>query len=98
MLHLVGKGDVQLQLPPGCLTIPLRKAPSGHLVMVIDEYDKVSEQKEGVAEASLQLHADASTSASSPAETTAPRMEGNARTTTAPYEPGGAVAPRNFSV
>ena len=56
VLHLVGKGDVQIQLPPGNISTPLRKAPSGHMAMAIDENDKVTEQKGGVAEASLQLH------------------------------------------
>ena len=98
MLHLVGKGDAQLQLPPGSLSIPLRKAPSGHLVMVIDEYDKVSEQKGCVAEASLQLHTESSTSASSSTGPTVPRAEEKVRTVTAPPESGSAVAPRNFSV
>ena len=59
MLHLVGRGDVQLTLPPGSVSIPLHKAPSGHLVMIIDDYEKVSEKKGGIKEAPLQLHAEA---------------------------------------
>jgi hypothetical protein len=35
-----GPGKVQIILPPGSIEIPLEKAPSGHLVMVIDDYEK----------------------------------------------------------
>ena len=31
MLHFPGPGDVKLILPPGSVSIPLEKAPSGHL-------------------------------------------------------------------
>jgi hypothetical protein len=57
-LHLVGQGEVQLVLPPGSMSIPLQKAPSGHLVMVIDDFEKVSQSSGGLPEASLQLHAE----------------------------------------
>ena len=56
MLHLVGQGEVQLMLPPDSVSIPLHKAPSGHLVMIIDDFEGVTKTKGGVPEASLQLH------------------------------------------
>ena len=37
------------------MRIPLRKAPSGHLVMVIDDYEKVMARRGGLPHASLQL-------------------------------------------
>ena len=40
MLHLLGEGEAKLELPPGSTPIPLHKAPSGHLVMIIDDYDQ----------------------------------------------------------
>ena len=64
MLHLVGQGEVQLTLPPGSVSIPLQKAPSGHLVMVIDEYEEVAASRGGLPEASLQLHTVAAASSS----------------------------------
>ena len=36
-----GPGRVKIELPPGSTRIPLHKAPSGHLVMVVDDYEKV---------------------------------------------------------
>lgn len=36
---LPGPGDIKYVLPPGSLEIPLEKAPSGHLVFVIDAYE-----------------------------------------------------------
>jgi len=36
-LHLLGPGELQMTLPPGTRSIPLTKAPSGHLVMIIDD-------------------------------------------------------------
>ena len=55
-LYLPGPGAVQIVLPPGSIEVPLEKAPSGHLVMVIDEYEKVLSQKGGVEDVSLTLH------------------------------------------
>ena len=43
-----GPGDVEISLPPGSVRVPLEKAPSGHLVMVIDEYHKLISQTGGV--------------------------------------------------
>ena len=56
-LYYPGPGEVTINLPPGSITIPLEKAPSGHLVIPIDEYERVTSQKGGTPETSLQLQA-----------------------------------------
>ena len=56
VLHLVGKGEVQIQLPPGSTSIPLQKAPSGHLVMVVDDFENAVRKQGGLPEQALQLH------------------------------------------
>ena len=43
-----GPGKVEISLPPGSLCIPLQKAPSGHLVMVLDAYQKITEQQQTI--------------------------------------------------
>ena len=43
-------------LPPGSIVIPLEKAPSGHLVMVLDDFEGLAVKKGGVPESQLQLH------------------------------------------
>ena len=51
-----GPGDIKFELPPGSITIPLEKAPSGHLVMVIDDFEKLTaRQTGGLKEHSLQF-------------------------------------------
>ena len=40
-LILPGPAGVKYDIPPGSISIPLEKAPSGHLVMVIDSYEKL---------------------------------------------------------
>ena len=57
MLIFPGKGDVEIVLPPGSLEVPLQKAPSGHLVMVIDEYEQVVRKAGGLPTPSMHLHA-----------------------------------------
>ena len=52
-----GKGDIEIVLPPGSLEVPLHKAPSGHLVMVIDEYEQVAHKAGGLPAPCMQLHA-----------------------------------------
>ena len=39
-----GQRKVKFELSPGSMRIPLKKAPSDHLVMVIDDYEKVAER------------------------------------------------------
>ena len=46
---------------------PLQKSPSGHLVMVIDDYEKVI-KKGGVQEVPLQLHTNEAAAAPPPAK------------------------------
>ena len=41
---------------PGTTEIPLEKAPSGHLVMVVDSYELVHPPRGGLADSSLTLH------------------------------------------
>ena len=55
MLMFPGSGEVKMELPPGSQEIPLQKSPSGHLVMVIDDFENLS-KKGGVPEVPLQLH------------------------------------------
>ena len=50
-----GPGEVKYELPPGSVRIPLQKAPSGHLVMVIDDFEQVKQRRGGLPHASLQL-------------------------------------------
>ena len=65
MLHFPGPGEAKIVLPPGSVSHPLEKAPSGHLVLVIDDYERVvAPQKGGVAEDPVNLLAQ---SASDPA-------------------------------
>ena len=47
-LILPGPGDIEITLPPGSVRVPLEKAPSGHLVMVIDQYRSVEQTKGGL--------------------------------------------------
>ena len=55
MLIFPGSGEVKMELPPGSLEIPLQKSPSGHLVMVIDDFENLT-KKGGVPDVPLQLH------------------------------------------
>ena len=55
-LHFPGPGEVKIVLPPGSVAVDLLKAPSGHLVMPIDEFDTIPATTGGVPNRSLQLH------------------------------------------
>ena len=56
VLIFPGPGDVKFELPPGSITIPLQKAPSGHLVIPIDDYEALIAAKSGgLKEHSLQF-------------------------------------------
>jgi hypothetical protein len=57
-LYIPGPGDIQIILPPGSKEIPLRKDCSGHLVMIVDDYERVVHKKGGVPEPPLQMRAD----------------------------------------
>ena len=65
-LYFPGPGEVQIILPPGSVEIPLHKAPSGHLVMIIDDFEHLASRKGGTPDASLQLHTSSSSSAAAP--------------------------------
>ena len=49
------KVDLAHLLPSGSIVIPLETAPSGHLVMTVDNYEKVAKARGGLQEQSLQL-------------------------------------------
>ena len=54
MIIFPGSGEVKMELPPGSQEIPLQTSPSGHLVMVIDDFENLS-KKGGVPEVPLQF-------------------------------------------
>ena len=43
-LHLLGAGDLRLNLPPGSRTFPLELSEGGHLILPIGEFEKLKEQ------------------------------------------------------
>ena len=47
-LILPGPGEIEIALPPGSVVVPLEKAPSSHLVMVIDDYENVGHHRGGI--------------------------------------------------
>ena len=67
-LVLPGGGDRSESWPAGTTRIPLRKAPSGHLVMIIDEYERAVANRGSSAlpERSLQLHSQTGDSETEP--------------------------------
>ena len=56
MLHLFGDGNVEVILPPGSVSYPLEKVLSGHLALVIDNYEKLKAKTGGIPETSMNLH------------------------------------------
>ena len=64
-LILPGAGEVQYEWPPGTTRIPLQKAPSGHLVMIIDDYERVIKDPSGLPERTVELLASSPGSAAS---------------------------------
>ena len=73
-LIIPGPGPVELNLPPGSLRIPLEKAPSGHLVMVVDEYHKTVQSQGGLKERTVHFLA-GSKPADTPAAAASPTPE-----------------------
>ena len=58
MLSVPGPGGYKIEWSPGTLHVPLQNAPSGHLVMPVDHYDKVAEKpKGGLKTEGLTFHA-----------------------------------------
>ena len=48
ILHLPGDGDVEMNLPPGSVSYPLEKVPSGHLALVVDNCEKLMNKTGGI--------------------------------------------------
>ena len=98
-----GPGKVEYKLPPGSITIPLEKAPSGHLCMVVDAYKAVPKQHGGLSEpdSSMALHAAASVletpGTSSASGAFLPADHPRNMLGVAQVFPGGAAAPRALS-
>ena len=42
ILYLCTPGTTTITVPPGSLAVPLERAPSGHLVMVVDDYQNLN--------------------------------------------------------
>ena len=69
-LIFLGPGEVKYELPSGSTVIPLENAPSGHLVMLIDDYDHVATRwTGGLPEVSLSLHTHAQSDTEPPVQT-----------------------------
>ena len=50
-----GPGDVKYDLPPGSTIVPLEVAPSGHLVMVTDDYGRLPKETGGIKDSKLVM-------------------------------------------
>ena len=50
-----GPGDIKYDLPPGSTIVPLEVAPSGHLVMVTDDYGRLPKETGGVKDSKLVM-------------------------------------------
>ena len=81
-LILPGPGPVEIQLPPGSVCVPLEKAPSGHLVMVVDEFHKISQTSGGVRETPKHFLAGAENTPPNPTVITETADPGTLYTTT----------------
>ena len=68
LLILPGEGDYVYVLLSGATILPLEKAPSGHLVLPVDAYNKVKKQG-GLPEKPLTLLADSAGGPLSPSQT-----------------------------
>ena len=70
-LILPGQGETEITWPPGTLRLPLSRAPSGHFVLVIDDFERALKHIQGgLPERTLQLHSrtgDSETEVESPA-------------------------------
>ena len=63
ILYLPGTGEVDIQVPDGTCEIQLQQAPSGHLVMRVDDYENLQTRKGGIPQPCRVFHADAKISA-----------------------------------
>ena len=55
-LTFPGPGGYKIEWAPGAVHVPLRAAPSGHLVFVVDSYGKIRARSGGVPDKSFTLH------------------------------------------
>lgn len=56
-LILPGRGDTEIVWPSGTVRLPLHRAPSGHLVLVIDDFERALQRDPaGLPDRALQLH------------------------------------------
>jgi len=69
-----GKGEVEYALPPGSIVLPLEKAPSGHLVLPVDEFERLAQKKGGLPEENITMHTTGSSSSRDGAPTESPRV------------------------
>jgi len=56
VLSFPGPGGYTINWSPGTIHVPLRTAPSGHLVFVVDAFGKVKRHSGGLPEPSMTLH------------------------------------------
>ena len=64
-LHFPGPGEVKIILPPGSVSHQLEKAPSGHLLLVIDDYEHLAKpNRGGLPDEPIQLMTSSQSSAS----------------------------------
>ena len=56
MLHLPGDGNVEIVLPLGSVSYPFEKVPSGHLALVIVNYEKLKAKTGGIPQTPMNLH------------------------------------------
>ena len=47
-VHPPGPGEVKIILPPGSVTHPLEKARSGHLLLVVNDFQNLAQKKGGL--------------------------------------------------
>ena len=72
VLILPGPGEIEWKMPPGTVEIPLERAPSGHLVMVLDDYDKVRTKSGGLTTPSRQFHSSPAPDVTPPVDSAPP--------------------------
>ena len=65
-LTLPGPGGYKIEWSLGTIRFPLERAPSGHYVIPCDAYDQLRQQRGGIAEEAITLHADAGSSTTAP--------------------------------
>ena len=72
MMHMLGPGNANIELPPGSQTLQLKQGPSGNLLLPISEYqvfkaDESARDRLQEAPAAMQLPVLETTSAGQPA-------------------------------